>query len=53
VVVRGVSPDAQLTVVRGVSADGTVSVPLPKAERVLVSALDRIGRESDPVAAPR
>ena len=53
VVVRGVSPDAQTAVVRGVAADGTASVPLPKADRVLVSAVDRTGRESDPVEVPR
>ena len=52
VVIRGISADARTAVVRGVQPDGTAVVPLPKAERVIVTALDRAGRESDPVDAP-
>jgi hypothetical protein len=52
VVVRGLSADARTAAVRGVAADGTVSVPLPKADRVLVTALDRVGRESEPAETP-
>jgi uncharacterized lipoprotein YddW (UPF0748 family) len=48
VVVRGISSDMQSTVVRGVLEDGTIAVNLPKAERVVVSVVDRTGRESQP-----
>ena len=53
VVVRGLSADARTAVVRGNPVDGVVSVPLPKAERVIVSALDRVAGRAKPVAIPR
>ena len=46
VVVRGLSEDFSSTVVRGLTADGQLIVPLPKADRVVVSVLDRTGREA-------
>jgi uncharacterized lipoprotein YddW (UPF0748 family) len=48
VVVRALSADAKTAVVRGVDAGGRLTLPLPKAERVVVSAVDRVGRESEP-----
>jgi len=49
VVVRGLSADEQTAVVRGLGEDGLVTIPLPKAQRVSVSVLDRTGRESSAV----
>ena len=49
VVVRGLSEDFSSTLVRGLAADGQLIVPLPKADRVVVSVLDRTGRESEAV----
>ena len=53
VVVRSLSDDRQTVVVRGVDSKGTLTIPLPKAERVIVCVLDRVGRESEAVEAPR
>jgi uncharacterized lipoprotein YddW (UPF0748 family) len=49
IVVRGLSADQQTAAVRGPSENGVFSIPLPKAERVLVSTIDRTGRASDAV----
>jgi len=48
VVVRGISTDLQSVQVRGIPADGAVAVNLPKADRVIVTVVDRTGRESQP-----
>jgi uncharacterized lipoprotein YddW (UPF0748 family) len=53
VVVRSLSEDEQKAVVRGPAAEGMVSLPLPKAERVVVSVVDRVGRESEAVGVPQ
>ena len=53
VVVRGLSTDARSAVVRGVPADGMVTVPLPLADKVVITALDRVSRESEPAEVPR
>ena len=45
----GLSADQETVAVRGPAEDGVLSIPLPKAERVLVSTIDRTGRESDAV----
>ena len=49
VVARGLSADQETVAVRGPAEEGIVSIPLPKAERVFVSTIDRTGRESDAV----
>jgi len=41
------------TAVRGVAPDGQTTLLLPKAERVVVSVIDRTGRESEPTDVPR
>ena len=53
VLVRSLNDGVWTTKVRGLAPDGRLTVPVPKAERVVVSALDRTGRESDAVETPR
>ena len=52
-VVRGISADLNTVAIRGVPDNGIVSLPLPQAERVEISVLDRIERESEAVEVPR
>jgi uncharacterized lipoprotein YddW (UPF0748 family) len=49
VVVRGLSEDIRTAIIRGIGADGQLTIPLPKADRIVVSVLDRTGRESEAV----
>jgi uncharacterized lipoprotein YddW (UPF0748 family) len=53
VVVRALADGEWKTAVRGVAQDGRLTVPLPKAERVVLCVLDRTGRESEAVDAPK
>jgi hypothetical protein len=49
VVVRALTGGAWATSVHGVAQDGTGTVPVPSAKRVVIAALDRTGRESEAV----
>lgn len=49
VVVRAQTDDAWATSVRGLAADGTLTVPVAEKGRVVVSVLDRTGCESETV----
>ena len=49
VVVRTLAGEKWTTTVHGVAADGTAEFPVEPAKRVVVTSLDRTGRESDPV----
>jgi hypothetical protein len=48
-VVRSLVGDAWATSVHGVAEDGTAVLGVPPSKRVVVTALDRTGRESEPV----
>jgi uncharacterized lipoprotein YddW (UPF0748 family) len=51
VVVRMLVGDTWTTSVRGVSAGGAAAIPAPDAKRIVVVALDRTGRASEPAEA--
>jgi hypothetical protein len=53
VVTRSLMDGEWKTAVRGVAPDGRLTIPLPKADRVVLCILDRTGRESDTVDAPK
>ena len=49
VAVRSLTGDAWTTSVHGVAEDGTAEFAAPAAARIVLTALDRTGRESEPV----
>ncbi len=53
ILVRSLNDGVWTTRVRGMAQDGRTTMPLPLAERVVVSVLDRTGRESEPAEVRR